>query len=249
MNIAKTVAVAMLAPLAAFAADASVGVDFASAYVFRGVTFNDGLVAQPYADVSGLPIDFGVWANLDLSDHDGALEEGQFSEVDLYASYSLPIEGPVGLSIGYTEYLYPGAGGDPEPNDEGDIVATQGEADRELSLSAGLDTVLAPSLTVYYGLDGAIESGIYVELAVEAGMDLSEAASLSIGATLGYYSPDEGEEGLNDGSVSAGISYALSESAEIAASVTYVAQLDDEVLSDEDYDTEIFGVVGVSYGF
>jgi len=38
------------------ATDVSIGTDIASAYVFRGITVNDGLVIQPYAIVSGFPI-------------------------------------------------------------------------------------------------------------------------------------------------------------------------------------------------
>ncbi|MDP6631544.1 MAG: MltA-interacting MipA family protein, partial [Kiritimatiellia bacterium] len=43
------------------AAEASVSLDVASAYVFRGATLNDGLVLQPGLEISGLPVTLGVW--------------------------------------------------------------------------------------------------------------------------------------------------------------------------------------------
>ncbi|MCP4628823.1 MAG: hypothetical protein GY850_35745, partial [bacterium] len=45
---------------------ANVTVDVASAYVFRGTTFNDEVVIQPGVELSGRAITLGVWANYDL---------------------------------------------------------------------------------------------------------------------------------------------------------------------------------------
>ena len=52
----KIIAAAMATGLVATVATAEVGVtmDFASAYVFRGYTFNDGPVIQPGIEASGL---------------------------------------------------------------------------------------------------------------------------------------------------------------------------------------------------
>jgi uncharacterized protein (TIGR02001 family) len=248
--IAAVLAAALwVAPASVLAAEASVGVDVASAYVFRGVTFNDGFVAQPYLEVSGLPIDLGVWANFDIDDYDGAANDGQFSEIDFYASYTLPLGiDMLDVSVGYTEYMYPGSGGDPEltTDDEGNPSAdgTFGEADREASLSIGFDLPLAPSVGVYYGLDGGIESSTYVEAGLGHDVEIDEDLTLSLGATVGYLSPDEGEDGLHHWTASAGLSYSF-----LSAGVTYIGQLDDEVLSDEDYDVETVFTIGASYGF
>jgi hypothetical protein len=55
-KVIAVMVVALMASVAAQAADVSAYVDFASAYVFRGVTLNNGLVMQPGVEVSGLPI-------------------------------------------------------------------------------------------------------------------------------------------------------------------------------------------------
>lgn len=210
----------------------TIGTDVSSAYVFRGVTLNDGVVVQPYAEIGGLPITFGVWANLDVDDYDGALDKGQFSEVDLYASYSLPIEA-VDISFGYTEYLY----------------MSGADADREVTATLGLSSIpLSPSIMVAYGLDGAIKKSMYVEAGLTQEFALSDDLALSLSGAIGYVSPDEGDDGFAQFSAGAGVSYKI-----LSASVTYVGQVDDEILVDvEDgglYDVEVYGTVGLSYEF
>jgi uncharacterized protein (TIGR02001 family) len=227
-------AAAMMFTSAAVAADVDLTVDVASAYVFRGDTFNDGPVVQPGLEVA-LPygLSVGVWGNIDIDDYDGALEKGQFSEIDVYVSYALPID-LVDISIGYTEYTYPSGGGD---------------ADREVGISLGYDLdVLEVGLGAFYGVDGGIEKSLYVELSAGTSYELAEGLSLDLGATVGYLNPDEGASGFSGYSVSAGLSYGI-----IGASVTYFGQIDDEVLVDvEDggtYDVEVVGMLSLALSF
>lgn len=237
----KSVAMAALLAVAsspAFAAEATVGVDVNSAYVFRGITLNDGFVAQPYLEVSGLPIDIGVWGNIDIDDYDGMLTEGEFSEVDFYASYALPIEG-IDASIGYTEFTYPNA---------------ELEADREISLSLGLDTVLAPSIGLYYGVDGGIKELFYADFSIGHEVSLTEDISLSLGALIGYLYPDEGEDGFHQYELSASLAWKF-----LSLGVTYFGQVDDDVLVDAftddegsffaGYDVDWLFTLGISHSF
>ncbi|MCF7837783.1 MAG: TorF family putative porin [Candidatus Marinimicrobia bacterium] len=225
-------ALAVLWAGGAGAAEVEVNVDAASAYVFRGVTLNDGMVLQPSVEVAGFPVPLtvGVWGNFDLDDYDGALTENQFSEVDWYASYAVALTEKAEVAAGYTEYTYPGA---------------EGDADREASLGLALDLPLAPSLTVYYGLDGAVRKDLYIEAAVEHGVEVGEVA-LTAGATVGYLDPEaaEAESGFANYTVSLGASYGI-----VSVTGTYIGQIDDEVLTDEDYDVELVGVLSLTYGF
>jgi uncharacterized protein (TIGR02001 family) len=232
--------------------EVSMAVDLASAYVFRGSTFNDGAVLQPGVEVGGLPITVGVWANLDIADYDGAANDGQFSEIDIYASYDIPI--PVkglSVSVGYCEYTYPGSGGDPAASidDTGAAAAegTFGESDREISLSLGFDTILAPSVAINYGIDGGIEKLLYVEAGISHGLELG-AVGVELGVALGYVNPDEGEAGFSHVNTSISCSYKM-----LSAGVTVVSRIDEDVLPDvEDggsYDVGVYGTVGVSHSF
>jgi len=243
--IAASALSALVSAPAVFAAEATVGADVLSAYVFRGATVNENFVAQPYLDVSGLPIDIGVWANYDIESDDArGYEDNQFSEVDFYASYSLPIEA-VDVAIGYTEYMYPGLGGGAEIVD-GVAVESQGESDREVSISLGLgETFLAPSLGVYYGVDGGIDQNLYAQFDLAHDIALSEEFGLSLGAAVGYLDPEDSaaEDGFSHYQVSASIAYDI-----LTVGITYVDTIDDDVLGDA-YDVEFIGSVGVAYDF
>lgn len=71
------------------------GVDYYSTYIFRGVAFS-GPSIQPYVEFEAGNFTFGGWGSQGF---DG------FQEMDLYASYSFDF----GLSIGFTDYYYPGS--------------------------------------------------------------------------------------------------------------------------------------------
>lgn len=224
-------AVMMMAASAVYGAEASLSLDVASAYVFRGVTFNDGLVLQPGLEVGGLGgLSVGVWGNLDLDDYGGTLEDGEFSELDIYGSYALPVS-VFDLSIGYTEYTYPMGGGN---------------ADREIGVSAG--TSAGPvdlGADVYYGIDGGIEKTLYIELSAGTALEFGDFG-VDLGAAVGFVDPDEGESGFSHFTASAGLSYGP-----VGASVTYIGQIDDDVLPDGAgaYDVEVVGMLSAAIDF
>jgi uncharacterized protein (TIGR02001 family) len=258
----------VVCPRAICAADATVGMDFVSAYVFRGNTFNDGAVLQPGLSVSNfkvsetttLPLTLGVWANMDIGDYDDTLDEGEFSEVDFTASYALPtLVDKLGWSVGYCEYMYPGGA----------------DTDREVNLGFTYDTFLSPSLTFNYGLDGALQDNWYIEGGLKHAFDL-DPVTLTLSGTLGYQilsgvdtpqftvtpgatlptavselvpqyvawaqTPRGGAEGFGPLVLTASASYKI-----LTASVSYVAEIDDDVLAN--YDVEIVGKLGVAYTF
>jgi uncharacterized protein (TIGR02001 family) len=230
----KVIMVAMMAALASAAiaedgVSVSMSADLASAYVFRGATFNDGLVLQPGLEIGGLPVTVGVWANFDIDDYDGALADSQFSEIDIYAGYDLG----AGFGLGYCEYTYPGA---------------EAEADREISLSYEADLPGAPSISINYGIGGGIDKSLYVELGVSQDVEASEDLTISLAAAVGYADPDEGESGFSHYTVSASTSIGP-----VGIGLNYVGQIDDDVLPDvEDggsYDTDFFATIGVSKEF
>ena len=247
----KTITTMIAAGLVAGVAMAEVGVtlDFASAYVFRGSTFNDGAVFQPGIEASGfeLPEEYGAvalgaWANYDIDDYDGAVPGSTFTETDWYVSYSLPtlVDG-LDLFVGYTEYMY---GGD--------------SRDEELSLGAGYEVAgVGLGLTWYEAVGGGISGQTYVDLAAGYGIDISEELSASIDATLGFMvsqstanEADGLEDGFNDWTLGASIGYAPTEAWSAGFTVTYIGQGDDTVLVDVDdggtYDTEFVGMFSLA---
>ena len=245
----KTAIMMMVAALAAGvvnAADVSATADFASAYIFRGATLNDGLVFQPGVSISGLPIPeeygsvtLGTWANYDIGDYGGLLQKNEFSEIDYYVSYALPVK-VVDLAVTYTQYTYP---------------TSTADSDKEVAFSIGKgigDTGFYTSLTANYGLGGAVDKNWYIQGALAYEKSLTEALTLSSGLTVGYAIKDVGKDGFNDAVGKVGLSYALNENWSLNGSLNYVAQLDDTVLPDGGYgayDKSFYATLGVSCDF
>ncbi len=242
-KIMMMIMTAVIAAGVANAVDFGATADFASAYVWRGATVNDGLVFQPGASISGLPIPaeygaltFGTWANYDIEKNTTGRNE--FSEVDYYATYVLPVK-VVDLSATYTEYHY--AHGVP--------------TDREVALAVGKaigETGLYPSLTVNYGLDGGVKEDWYIQGGLGYTKALSEALTLSSSVKVAYLIDDGtagGPDGFNDATASIGLAYALNKNWSIKGSINGVAQLDDKVLTDAEYDKPVYGMLGLACNF
>lgn len=73
----------------------SVGADFYTNYVWRGTKFSTGPCVQPSVKYVNGGLTFGVW---------GSFDSKGYAEADPYISYTLPF----GLSLGLTDYYYPG---------------------------------------------------------------------------------------------------------------------------------------------
>jgi uncharacterized protein (TIGR02001 family) len=219
----------MTATGVAKAAEVNAYVDFASAYVFRGVTFNDGAVMQPGVDiVAPYGIEFGFWGNVDLESPGGRDYRGE-SEFDFVVSYALPVES-FDLGIGYVSYLYPNA---------------ESETDREASLSAAKElSGVGMGLDLYYGFDGAVDKSIYLEGTLEYSIPLSDEIALDLGATAAFADIEGGESGFANYTFSIATAYKY-----LSASITYIGQGDDKVLPDDAYDVDVVGTIGIGTDF
>ena len=79
----------------AFGSKFSIGSDFYSSYIWRGTKYGSGPAVQPSMKYSADWLTVGAWGSFDFSD---------FQEADLYLSFTLP----AGISLGITDYYYPG---------------------------------------------------------------------------------------------------------------------------------------------
>lgn len=146
------------------------GVDLYSTYVFRGVAFS-GPSVQPYVEFSAGGFSLGAWGSQGL---DGLAGEGDpgFQEMDLYASYAFDF----GLSLGVTDYYYPGT-----DYFDGGSHAFEINAGFEidiLSLSANYVTNETESA-------GSAGQDLYFELGLGLGQ-----ASIFVGAGDGWHTSD-----------------------------------------------------------
>ena len=217
----KVIATTMAAFLVAQVASAvSATVDFASAYVFRGATFNDGFVVQPgiEGEVAGYTV--GAWANIDISDPVDA-NNSAVSEIDLYIGKGLGTVAGWDVSAGLCQYTYPGADSLAEGTSDGET---------ELSITAsgslgGIDL----SVGAYGDIDES-STPSYYEVST-GGSTVVAGLALDYGITAGYSVDADANE---DDKLTSGFGYAAYsvsyDTGGGSLSVTYVDGLDDDVV-------------------
>lgn len=241
MKLRKTMMMIFLAAVlmsagTAFGADVTAAVDVNSAYVWRGMTFNDGVVMQPSLDVAEGGFGLNVWGNLDVDDYDDTLDSGEFSEIDLTMTYAIEA-GPVGLTGGYIEYLFPTT----------DVGGAEGT--RELFIDAAIEPVDSFSLgvTTYYDIDEVKD--YYVNVYMGYGFELDCGLGIDLGASAGYVGDDfsaDGDAGFNDYNIILGLGYGINDMVSVSASLAYTDAIDDDVLIT---DTTFYGGAGVAFAF
>ncbi len=208
-------------------ADADYALDFASAYVWRGITFTDGAVWQPSVTASNdSGFALNVWGNLDIDDANDM--SGEFNEIDLTASYGF-VSDAVSAEIGFIEYLFPN---------------TPFAGTREVYVTMGWDITASPSVSLYYDID-EIED-FYANIGVSFGGDVSDALAWSIDVSVGYAGDDfaAAYNGLSGGMYDGNVTLGLSGGA-WSAFVSYVDALDSDALPEQPVDF----VAGIGFSF
>jgi len=177
----------------------SADVAFLSQYIWRGYGLSkDSLVIQPSITAGFKGFALNLWGNLDTDNE--AYNGSKWNETDLTFSYGHSF-GIVGLEAGYIYYALDGV-----------------DDSKEFYLSAGVDVLLAPTLTVYREI--ASYKGWYIDLGLSHSFELPYEMSLDLGATFAYYKSDNGNmveyrsdgttdgdrySGLHDGLLSLGL--------------------------------------------
>lgn len=224
----------------------NVGVDYVGEYVFRGFSLAEDAI-QPYVEASVGGFTVGAWASTGF----GAGSELYDDEIDLYAGYSVPMEGPVSLDLGVTYYHYPQGG---------PLLSTRdgGSGSYEFSVAAGFgDVVLAPSVAAYY--DVTLET-FTLEGAVGHSVGFGDKNGLDLGLTLGAVEADGGGD-YQWAHASVALNHSLSDDASVYVGANYAINSEDNTLDLERFaaganesfvrsdDDLLWFAVGISAGF
>ena len=172
----KVIATTMAAFLVAQVASAvSTTVDFASAYIFRGVTANEGLVVQPGMEGEVAGFTAGVWANIDIADPVEA-NDSAVSEIDLYIGKDLGAVAGWDISAGLCQYTYPGSTSDGETELSLSASGSLGGIDLSVAAYGDIDESSTPS---YYEVStggSTAVAGIALDYGVAAGYSVDADA-------------------------------------------------------------------------
>ena len=152
----------------------STGADIVSNYIWRGTKLAVGPAIQPSVSFAAGNFEIGAWGSFGFTSIEGA-------ESDLYLSYSFPF----GLSLGLTDYYFPGSM-------YFDFSDTTGSHALEINagFSAGGFSLSANYIPNEAGSAGSAGGDMYFE----AGYDFS-AFNIFVGAGDGWHTSD-GEFGL-----------------------------------------------------
>lgn len=226
-----------------------------SAYIWRGQELTrHSVVIQPSVTAGYKGFTANVWGNIDTKPY-SALDEdhsSNFTETDVTMSYSKKF-GMVQAGIGYIYYGLAGA--------------VQGGADlpdsQEVFVTLGLDTILAPTLTVYKEID--YYKQWYITLGVSHTFALHEKVGLKLAAQASYLksedettypefkrelefdgdslATDDQFNNFHDGVVSVSLPIAVTGHLTISPTLTYVFPLS----NDAKHEMRARGLEGDSY--
>jgi hypothetical protein len=142
-------------------------VDIMSNYVWRGQKLSNSWVIQPLVGITYGSFGANIWANYDsdskIDEGDG---HGEVTETDVTLNYTHSIN-KLTLTGGYIYYALSGAN---------DI--------QEIYLSAGYDTLLKPTLTIYYDFDEG--NGAFIVASIGHSFEVSKGIALNLGASASY---------------------------------------------------------------
>jgi hypothetical protein len=169
------------------------GLDFASAYFFRGIRqHSGGAIAQPFVDLGvtvgkGVSLNVGNWDSI----HSSA-PGGNWYESDYYGSVTFTA-GKLKPGLLYTSYTSP-ADSFSTVHELAGVVAVDDSASAfPLSPKAVLAFELSDGQA-----DGGSEKGVYLELGIKPGIRLAPKATLLIPVKLGLSLKDYYEGALGN---------------------------------------------------
>jgi len=181
-------------------------------YLFRGIDLSDNKwVSQFGADLSWQGFTLSYWSN--LLTHDGTIlgsrfESGDMSETDLTLNYNFtPIE-LLTFNVGNTFYSLENF-----------------EDTNELYVKTTVNTLLSPTLAIYWDWDQSKETGLFYTFSVGHTFELAKGLGLNLGALISYnqrnYSVSESYSNWNNYELSAGLDYSVTDYLKLSASYTY----------------------------
>lgn len=226
---------------------------FMSQYVWRGYGLSkDSLVIQPSVTASYKGFSLNLWGNMDTSfQGTGDFEKNsKWNETDMTFSYGHSF-GMVGLEGGFIYYALDGL-----------------DDWKEFYLSLGLDTILAPTVTVYREISK--NQGWYVNLGISHSFELPHEITLDLAGYVSYWASDndnmvernsdlsatnERFSGLHDGLLSVGLNIPFWKYFTVTPSIAYAFPLSHAADNEMQYNSlderanHVFGGITLSMTF
>jgi hypothetical protein len=147
----------------------SASVDIMSNYVWRGQKLSNSWVLQPSVGISYGVFGANIWGNYDSDRAEASSDDtghGELTETDITLNYTRSVD-KFTFVAGYIYYAFDGF------NDT-----------QELYLSASYDTLLKPTLALYYDYDEG--QGAFVIASIGHSFEVIKGTALNLGASASY---------------------------------------------------------------
>ncbi len=211
---------ALLASVAAAgpasAQSVSVGADVVSRYVWRGADFGESLSLQPALTFGFGGLEFGAWGSYSVS-----ASGADANENDLWATYTIEASSGASLSLGVTDYYFPGPGATGFSYTDAHTVelsaSVTGPESFPVTVYGGVMVRNDPDNSVYLEASLPVAAGDDVEVGLVAGM---------VAGASGFYGT-EGAAVVNLG-VSASKALEITDSFAPPVSVSYILNPDQD---------------------
>jgi uncharacterized protein (TIGR02001 family) len=180
----------------------------ASKYVWRGFDLSENRgVVQGGVDVSYKDFTVSYWSNEQMVSGP-SLRAGDVTETDITLNYAFkPVE-ILSLNVGNIYYNL-------------DSLADT----NELYLKATLNTLLSPTLSVYYDWDKARKTGLFYTLSVGHSLELMKNLGLNLGALASYNMKSDYSTGnynnMHNYELTASLDYSLTDNIKISPNYLY----------------------------
>lgn len=199
-------------------------INVSSMYLWRGFDLSNGdPVVQAGTDISFNGFTLGFWGNYDIDDT-------KLNETNVILDYTFDASDLLSVSLGHILYAVDGA-----------------DTTGELYTGVTLNTLLEPTLTVYYDYD-EFAGDIFVTVAVGHTFTVAENLDLSLGALASYYRNDDYKE-LHNAEFSAGIDYALTDQLSLGFSGIFSTPLSSEAKNISEIDDEFMAGLTLTLSF
>jgi len=230
--LAVVVLIGLSVPVKAAETSGSASVAFLSDYMWRGEQLSKGFVVQPSVGITYDSFGANLWANYDS-------DSNNHTETDLTLNYTFSMD-KFSFDAGYIYYGLESA-----------------DDTQEIYLTVGYDTLLSPSLSIYYDFEKG--NGAFIVASAEHSVEVSEGIDLNLGASISYNARSKygiaDYSAFHNGEISASVSIPAAKSITIEPVVAYSFPLSDDAKNtlesiNPDGDSNIlYGGINLSLSF
>jgi conserved hypothetical protein, proteobacterial len=220
---------------AAIEVEGDVYVGVWSKYLWRGFNLSDSRpTIQGGIDLISGGWTLSTWHNWQLTSGDN-YKSGEMNETDVIISYAHDFGDLVSVNVGNIWYGLDGA-----------------EDTNELFAGLTVNTLLAPTVNLYWDWDAADEEGLYFTFDVSHTFELMDKLALNLGALVSYnlhsdYSVGD-YSGFHNYELSASLDYALTDQLTLSPTFIFSSGIC-SAAKDAGVNTETIGALNLTFNF